>query len=337
VQELIEPAQTQFDCAIEQVRQTNTLVVIEYSLMHRDERLYYEARLMPLMDDQIIIVLRDITKRKMIDDQLRYLSIHEPLTKLYNRAYFQEEMHRCENNRLAGVGIIMCDVDGLKLVNDSQGHNMGDRLLTVVSQILKKSFRSSDVVARVGGDEFAMLLPGADQVVIERTIHRIQQTIAEYSATHPDFPVSISVGYAMRGDCSYSLDELYKEADYNMYREKLHRSQSARSAIVQALQKTLEERNFITKGHTDRLQSLVVRLAKIIKLSESSINDLRLLAQFHEIGKVGVPDQVLFKSGSLTAEERSQVQLHCEIGHRIAQSAPDLAPISGWILKHHEW
>jgi len=134
-----------------------------------------------------------------------------------------------------------------------------------------------------------------------------------------------------------SMEELYKEADNQMYREKLHRSQSARSAIVQTLKKALEARDFMTEGHVNRLKLLMVTFAPMIRMSEQSVNDLLLLAQFHDIGKVGIPDSILFKPGYLTPNEYAEMQRHCEIGYRIAQSSPDLAPIADLILKHHEW
>ena len=113
-----------------------------------------------------------------------------------------------------------------------------------------------------------------------------------------------------------------------MYREKLHRSKSTRSALVQALMKALEVRDFITEGHADRLQSIVDALGKALNLPERNLADLRLLAQFHDIGKVGIPDRILFKPGHLTSDEFKEMQRHSEIGHRIAQSAPDLSPIA---------
>jgi HD-GYP domain-containing protein (c-di-GMP phosphodiesterase class II) len=103
------------------------------------------------------------------------------------------------------------------------------------------------------------------------------------------------------------------------------------------MMRALKARDFITEGHADRLQVLVVRMARVLELPERTVNDLRLLAQFHDIGKVGVPDSILFKKGSLSKAEYSIMQRHCEIGHRIALSAPELVLIADWILKHHEW
>jgi len=281
--------------------------------------------------------IRDITERKQMEDQLKHLSLYDPLTGLYNRTFFEEEMRRLEAGPQDTAGILMCDVDGLKLINDTLGHNTGDSLLIQAAGIIKKCFRDGDMVARVGGDEFAILLPGSGRLVLENACRKIRGAISDHNHRSPEFPLSISVGFAASSDLSKNIFDLYKEADNSMYREKLHRSRSARSAIVKTLMKALEERDYITEGHGDRLQNLVEDLARSVDLTERNIADLRLLAQFHDIGKVGIPDRILFKPGPLTLDEAQEMQRHCEIGYRIARSAPDLAPIADWVLKHHEW
>ena len=192
-------------------------------------------------------------------------------------------------------------------------------------------------MARIGGDEFAVLLPGSDETTTERVCSELRDAVDRYNAANPERPLSTSIGFAARSDTSKSMSDLFKEADDNMYREKLHRSRSTRSVIVQTLMKAMQARDFITEGHLDRLESLVARVAAAIGLPERNITDLRLLARFHDIGKVGIPDRILMKPGALTPEEIEEMRLHCEIGLRIAQSVPDLASISDWILKHHEW
>jgi diguanylate cyclase (GGDEF)-like protein/PAS domain S-box-containing protein len=282
-------------------------------------------------------VVRDVTVRKLAEEQLRHLSLHDPLTGLYNRSYFENEMQKAGVCRRYPVGIVVCDVDGLKLVNDTLGHKKGDSLLITAAEVLKSSFRESDMVSRIGGDEFAVLLSecGGDTVI--KACSRIKKAIEKYNSTNPELPLSMSTGYAMKTNPEINVNEIFKEADNNMYREKLYCSQSGRSAIVQTLKKALEARDFITEGHAERLQDLVTGVARAISLPESKITDLRLLAQFHDIGKVGTPDSILFKRGPLIPEEVSEMQRHSEIGHRIAMSAPDLATIAEFILKHHEW
>ncbi|MGE5403633.1 MAG: diguanylate cyclase domain-containing protein [Candidatus Saccharibacteria bacterium] len=280
---------------------------------------------------------RDVTQRKMVEDQLKFLSLHDPLTGLYNRVYFEEEMLRVANGRQNPLGLVVCDVDGLKLVNDSYGHEAGDGMLLAASNLIKECFREGDVIARVGGDEFAVLLLKTPETVVEEACRRIRNRINDYNKQNCDFPLSISVGYSVRHKAETPMVEVFKQADNNMHREKLHRSQSARSAIVQTLMKALEARDFITEGHTDRLQGLVEGMALVMGLSESHMIELKLLARFHDIGKVGLSDSILFKPGPLTGDEYQEMQRHCEIGHRIALSSPDLALIADGILKHHEW
>jgi diguanylate cyclase (GGDEF)-like protein/PAS domain S-box-containing protein len=282
-------------------------------------------------------IIRDITEIKKVENQLRHLSLHDPLTGLYNRAYFEEEMRRLESGRFDSVGIIMCDVDGLKLVNDALGHYNGDKLLLATANALRESFREGDVVARVGGDEFAVLLSNSNSNTLEIASYRIQEAVEKYNSTNPELPLSISMGFALSTGNHIIMSNLFKEADNNMYREKLHHSLTARSTIVQTLMKALETRDFVTEGHVNRLQKMVDALSKAIGLPEHSTIDLRHLAEFHDIGKVGIPDYIIFKQGDLTPEEVIEMQRHCEIGHRIALCTPDLVPIADLILKHHEW
>ncbi|RJX18557.1 MAG: diguanylate cyclase [Ammonifex sp.] len=327
-------------CATERAWRTKRLERVEKYVPELG--LYLDCRSNPILDEngEIQIVVEqfyDVTERRRMEEQLQHLSQHDPLTGLYNRTYFEDAMHHLEGSRSTPIGIILCDVDGLKLVNDTMGHDAGDNLLVAAADVIRKCFRHGDVVARIGGDEFAVLLTRSDRTAVEGACQRIRDALAKYNEANPEIPLSISVGFAVGEEGTINVGELYKEADNNMYREKLHRSRSARSAIVQTLMKTLEAKDFITEGHVDRLQDLVAGIAAAIGLPDHRVSDLRLLALFHDIGKVGVSDRILLKPGPLTADERAEMQRHCEIGHRIAQSIPDLPPIADWILKHHEW
>lgn len=294
-----------------------------------------------LLDDTgrfegVVAIGEDITEQREAEKHIQYLSLHDKLTGLYNRVYFEEEMARIERTKVPSA-IIIADVDGLKLVNDSLGHEAGDQLLISAARLIQDSAGDENVAARVGGDEFAILVVNASLPKVEDIVNRILEGVEQYNQTQPEAPLSLSIGYALNSEGDLPMARLYSEADNSMYREKLHRQQSARSAIVQALMKALEERDFITEGHGERLQNMVVELARAVGLPRSSENDLRLLARFHDIGKVGIPDHILFKPGPLSREEYEVMKRHCEIGYRIALSAPDLVPIADWILKHQEW
>ena len=291
-----------------------------------------------------VSVFEDITERKNAAEQIRhhqeqlqYISMHDGLTGLYNRGYFEEEMKRIGLRRNGTVGLIICDVDGLKLINDTLGHETGDQILKATADILRNAFRDSDVIARIGGDEFAIILAPASVDTVKKSIERIRDGMSLFNNQTERVFLSISMGWALSSDTNETPTYLYKEADSNMYREKLHRSQSSRSALIRTLVKAMEARDFLTGGHAERLESLCTGMGKSLGLSEAEISDLQLLARFHDLGKVGIPEAILFKSDPLTESERNEIKRHPEIGCRIAQSAPDLIPIADYILKHHEW
>lgn len=287
--------------------------------------------------EYVLIISRDITERKRMEEQLYYQSSHDSLTQLHNRAFFEEQVKQLPKAHASSMGFLICDVDGLKIINDTLGHTMGDLILQVVAKILRESFRAEDLVARIGGDEFAVLLPVTLLTELADGSKRILKRIEDHNMKNPTVPISLSIGYAMSEQTIIDMDALFKEADNNMYRAKLHRQKSARNSIVMALMKALEARDFLTEGHGERLQNIIQSFACIIGLAENNFADLRLFAQFHDIGKVGIPDSILFKPGCLTEEEWVVMHRHCEIGYRIAMSTPDLAPIADWILKHQEW
>ena len=283
-----------------------------------------------------VSIIRDLSEWKRAEERLNYMSFHDSLTGLYNRNFFEEEMNRLQDGRYAPVGIIVCDLDGMKFINDTLGHKSGDEMLCKTADMLRENFRSSDIIARIGGDEFAILVTGTDQPATEKLVARLKKSIDGFNASDPRIPLFISLGYAVSSSNPLDMEALFREADDRMYRDKMQKERSTRSYSLQALSRALEARDFNTQGHNDRLQELVVSLARCLNLSEGSINDLCLLARFHDLGKLGIPDSILFKTGPLSNQEFEEMKKHCEVGQRIAQSIPLLAPIEEWILKHHE-
>jgi len=178
---------------------------------------------------------QEVLERIQVEKQLKYLSFHDNLTGLCNRSFFVEEMQRLSSGRFLPINIVIADVDGLKLVNDKLGHQAGDRLIWRAAELLRCSFREGDVIARVGGDEFAAILPVTDVNVIERIVERIELSLNDN--TNYDVPLLISIGFAMSTDPATNLEELYHQADTNMYLNKDKRRQFSLSRLVAFLKK----------------------------------------------------------------------------------------------------
>ena len=280
-------------------------------------------------------IVRDITSKKVFENKIKYLSFHDKLTGLYNRAFFEAELKRLNKKRQLPLTIVIADIDGLKLINDAFGHESGDKLIKKIAGIFKYCFRSEDIIARYGGDEFAILLPSTPMSEVLKIIDRIK--IACKKEGNKILPLNISIGVSSKTEISQEINSVIKDADDQMYRNKLMRKQSQQSSLIFSLEKALEERNFETVEHVRRMRDGVVSLGKELKLQDGSINDLRLLSTLHDIGKIGISDNIILKPDKLSHKEWRLIKKHSEIGFRIAKSSNELVTIAKPILHHHEW
>ncbi len=282
----------------------------------------------------VLITTRDVTERRIADENIRYMSFHDKLTGLYNRAYLDEEMEKLESARQIPVSIIMADINGLKLVNDTYGHLKGDELLKIAAQVVRSSCREEDIVGRWGGDEFLIILPQTGEEDSRAICKRILESCSQNSLDI--IPLSLSLGLAVKTESEMSLPQTLKIAEEEMYRQKLTESRSAKGDVLNSLVNSLSEKSFETEKHIRSMQKIAKIIGRRLNLSTVELKRLSLLINFHDIGKINIAEELLCKDGPLSGEEWSTIKEHPVTGYRIARASEDLAHIADEILAHHE-
>ena len=311
-------------------RTIGAMVVQSYT----NPELYSEGdiKLLEFVSSQVATAI----ERKRTEERIEHLSFHDSLTDLYNRAYFEEELKRMNNPRYYPLSIISLDVNGLKVINDTFGHDQGDKLLQHLASLLTSISRKGDIIARVGGDEFAILLPSTSSQATLDFCERIRKVCLKDDIEPAYLRVNLALGHVTQEGEYKDINTLLKEVDQNMYQDKLFSAKSREKHFLEAFRIILTERDPHTENHAQRLQELALALGKKVGLSEYQLNNLKLLALLHDIGKIGISDSILFKTYILTPSEWKKMREHSLIGYRMAKNIPDFAPIAREILYHHE-
>ena len=279
----------------------------------------------------------DITAIKHQEEKLKYTSIHDSLTGLNNRFYLEKELSNYARFEEHPISIIMLDLDGLKLINDSYGHRTGDLFLIEFSKKLEAEFSELATVGRWGGDEFLVIVPELAREEVEKLAVKITEEELEIGLSDSDNPfVSVAFGIGTKTNPNQDIFDTLHEAENNMYRDKLLKEKSTKSRLVRLLLSALHEKSQETESHAVRMADLATALGRRVGLSANELDGLAVLAQFHDIGKIMIPNRILNKPGSLNKEEWELIKRHPISGYRICSSIEDFSHIAEEVLSHHE-
>ena len=283
-------------------------------------------------------IIIDITQTKLRDAQIRYMDDHDFLTGLYNRKYFEIEKIRFNQQSYLPLSILIGDINGVRLINDAYGYTEGDRLIVDTAQLLKSSCDSSSLLFRTGGDEFIVLLPNTSESKMSDILRRIQHKCKLYNLQPENqlVQLNLSLGAATRVHMSQSIDKVLHQAMDSLHKNKILESKSYHSSILSSIQATMFAKSQNTEEHAERLSILCRLMGEQLDLSQSQMDELMLFAMLHDIGKIGIDDNVLNKPSKLSDDEWIIMKKHTEIGYRIALSSPELHSIANYILTHHE-
>lgn len=300
---------------------------------------YREVTKTPVIDKNnevwgLVGISRNVTEKKILEEKLKYLSYTDILTGLYNRSSFEEKIKELNCNEYLPLGIIMGDVNGLKLVNDTLGHLEGDKLLISISSILNEVCNNIGYTFRWGGDEFVIIIPNATRGICEDTVSEINDKCKKHNSNMVN--LSISFGVALMESVDDDIYLYLREAEEKVYRQKLLQEKSISSAMMYSLRTSLEAKNMETEEHTERLVKYAQWIGKKLGLSLSELDELALVTRLHDIGKIGINEEILLKPGKLSDEEFRIMKTHTEKGFRIVKATNELHNVAMGVLTHHE-
>ncbi len=324
-----------------------------------------------LLDDLDLLTYLGTSSAVAIDNarlfaQAQLESVTDSLTQLYNHGYFRkillEQYKKTGTNELS---LLMIDLDFFKLFNDLYGHFEGDNALITIATILKRLVGDRGISCRYGGEEFTVLLPCYDSKkaydLAEKIRNEIQNTFNNTSDVTQRF-LTASIGICTYPHASPNAEELLKRADWAMYsaknngknqtviytptvklvqktpqeREEDKTMKPANMATVYALTAAIDAKDHYTFGHSQRVAEYTMILARASGLDESHLEIVKEAALLHDIGKIGIPENILTKTGTLSSEEYKILQGHVEMSITIIKHLPSLNHVIPAVIGHHE-
>lgn len=293
----------------------------------------------PIKDEEdningAVLIFRDFTEKKEKQDKIEYLSYHDQLTGLYNRRYWEEAIERTDRKENYPLALILVDVNGLKMINDAFGHAIGDRVLQKAAEIMTLICRAEDIPARIGGDEFVIMMPNTDTAKVEELLKQMGQLFEQQSVGSAY--ISVSYGWGIKRLEDEKMNDIFKVAEDHMYRRKLSESKSMRYKTIEVILRTLHEKSEREKKHSESVSELCEKTGIAMGMDKEDVRELKTAGLMHDIGKIAIDLSILDKPGKLTPTERIEIERHPEQGYQILRSISEFAKIAEYVLAHHE-
>ncbi|MGC8862484.1 MAG: bifunctional diguanylate cyclase/phosphohydrolase [Armatimonadota bacterium] len=299
----------------------------------------------------------------------------DELTGLYNHGYLQDYLRsqvQLAERYDRPLAVIMVDIDHFKFVNDSHGHATGDAVLKALAQTMLRTMRATDVAARYGGEEFVVVMPETDLPQALAAAERLRAAVQELTVpvvglkgqprTAVELTFTVSLGVASYPDDGRSAPELLEAADAGLmeakrtrntvcaYRDVVKDAESKQKRItalggflrdssiatIRPLVTAIDTREPGSVLHSQKTAEFAVAIGREMGLTTHELAHACKAALLHDVGMIGVPDQILTKSDKLTSEELSVVRQHCRLGADIILQSPQLAVVADIVLHHHE-
>lgn len=309
---------------IEQYKKDGSIVSTEISI---------KLRLNVYGGLEAVGISRDISTRKSSERKILYINEHDPLTDLYNRRFYNDQLEILNTAENMPLSMVLIDVNGMKLMNDAFGHMVGDSLLVNFGQVLRSSLRSTDIAARIGGDEFVLLLPHTSEEVAARVVERIKTALA--GRTVEEVTISASFGIATKCAVEEDISDVYRLAEDNMYRGKLAANRQMKADLLRQILANLYKKSDVERKHSETVSRLCMAIGRELRMDYDDIEKLGAVGLYHDIGKVALNEELINKPDKLDSEEMSELSRHPEISYQILRSFSGMGEIAEYVLMHH--
>jgi len=312
------------------------------STVYIDEKFHnwYENRVYKLPSGEIVAIFDDVTEKKQAEETTKYLADHDYLTGVFNRRYFENEYEEKNTRAYYPLAIVAGDLNGLRLINDSFGHSSGDLAIQQFAIEIQKNIPIDAILARIGGDEFAIMLTRSSAAEAKKLACQLQSiirlSIKDSKGTDAGIVLTAAFGYSHQLHSGQGLYELTKEADTYMYRRKFLENTNKRSNVVDAIMSTLFEKSEREQQHSLRVSSISLAIAKAMQLDDVTIAKVRVAGALHDIGKIAIDESILNKADGLNEQEWEIVKQHPIRGARILASIDEYLEIVPIVKAHHE-
>lgn len=284
-------------------------------------------------------IVFDISDKEQALSEVTYLAFHDPLTDVYNRRHFENIFKNLNHKKSYPLAIILADINGLKLINDSYGTRIGDETLRKTVEEIRKVMPDNSTLSRISGDEFAMIFTKTSEEEILRYTDILERELEKYvviGKNEEEIYLSVSFGYGIQSEKRMRLDDLLKQAESHVYRRKYYNSRSARGHMIKAMMSTLFQKSVREQMHSERVGNYSFSIGQALGWSLERLNRLKVAGSLHDIGKIGIDGSILNKPGSLNEEEWELMKQHSTKGAAILATTEEYRDIATIVSCHHE-
>lgn len=285
-------------------------------------------------DQTVVITIIDVTEQNSFQQELDYRAKYDAFTDIFNREHFAKRLMVMDVSDNYPLGLILIDIDSLKLINDAFGFEVGNKAILELVQILKKEIKGMNIIGRLGGDEFAIALPRTSFTILDDITTKISKEAAKIKAGEAN--LSITISNALKENNETTTLELLKKVEDNMYKRKLITRKSSRNHAIEAIFKALTLKYEEEKIHSSKVSEYCRGIGKILKMRAIDIEALATAGLYHDIGKITLPDIILHKPIQLTKQEYDIVKTHSKTGYDILREADLYSSFAVDVLYHHE-